>query len=135
MTGLIAIGSIGIAGVTRSGIEAPEAAPTASTFGARLDLDLFRRRWEPVDKLPPAVIIVREPAKAEPQREQPRVAKVEPTHQPPTSEDEGVWPRPPPRPRSTPPPARSRYALSNICTRHGLRKHVTNGGRSWRCRR
>jgi hypothetical protein len=133
MTGLIAIGSIGIAGVTRSGTEAPEAAPAASTFGARLDLDLFRRRWEPVDKLPPTVIIVREPAKAEPPRV---VAKVEPTHQPSVSDDDGVWPRPPPRPRSTPPPKRTRYALqSNLCTRHGLRKHVTNGGRSWRCRR
>ena len=41
------------------------------------------------------------------------------------------------------PPTRKRYAAAvvappvehNICTRHNLRKVITNGGKSWRCRR
>ena len=28
-----------------------------------------------------------------------------------------------------------RYAYRDICTRHNMRRVVTNGGRSWRCRR
>jgi hypothetical protein len=34
-----------------------------------------------------------------------------------------------PRARNKPAPER------NICTRHGMHKQVTRGGRSWRCRR
>jgi hypothetical protein len=50
-------------------------------------------------------------------------------------------PEPVPLPPSKPPYAvrRSenvvRHSEDNICTRHNLRKVVTNGGRSWRCRR
>ena len=28
-----------------------------------------------------------------------------------------------------------RHTKHNVCTRHGMRKQITRGGRSWRCRR
>jgi len=44
-----------------------------------------------------------------------------------------------PAPHDDPKPARAerrhRQAGGDVCTRHGMRKVVTNGGRSWRCRR
>jgi len=36
-------------------------------------------------------------------------------------------------PAMAPPP--SRKAESDVCARHGLRKIITNSGRSWRCRK
>jgi hypothetical protein len=43
----------------------------------------------------------------------------------------------PPVAKEGPQPAAKRVAEteSNVCTRHKLRKVITNGGRSWRCRR
>jgi hypothetical protein len=44
-----------------------------------------------------------------------------------------------PAPHDDPKPARTerrhRHASGDVCTRHGMRKVVTRGGRSWRCRR
>jgi len=45
---------------------------------------------------------------------------------------------PPPEPKSVPRPrqvASIRHQVADICTRHGMHKQVTHGGRSWRCRR
>jgi hypothetical protein len=42
------------------------------------------------------------------------------------------------KPRERHEPARARHKPArerNICTRHGMHKRVTHGGRSWRCRR
>ena len=37
--------------------------------------------------------------------------------------------------KKTEKPTRTASAERNVCTRHGMRKVTTHGGRSWRCRR
>jgi hypothetical protein len=55
-------------------------------------------------------------------------ATVEPAAEPPSSP--ALIPEPKPRPRTI-----SHHASLDVCTRHGMRKVTTHGGRSWRCRR
>jgi len=48
---------------------------------------------------------------------------------------------PPPEAEEDPPrkrkvkAKRERHASANVCSRHGMRKVTTRGGKSWRCRR
>jgi hypothetical protein len=45
--------------------------------------------------------------------------------------DDGIWPKLE-QPKAA---KRVQKAETNICTRHGKRKVIRNGGRSWRCSR
>lgn len=73
---------------------------------------------------------------------QPRLAAVPPPQEPPAE----VTPLAPHRDARDPPPPRVERAPpkrqakaprrgGDVCERHGLRKVVTRGGRSWRCKR
>lgn len=51
----------------------------------------------------------------------------------PPLEEQKTEESPPPPPKKKP---RVRYSSrGDICARHGMRKEITRGGRSWRCRR
>jgi hypothetical protein len=54
-----------------------------------------------------------------------------PQPRPTATTDDDSEPEPPVRTRRT----RTRMAALDICQRHNMRRVVTNGGRSWRCRR
>jgi hypothetical protein len=58
-------------------------------------------------------------------------------HEPPElyGEPEGVWPRPAKARRQRVAERKAPADRADICQRHRLRKVITNGGRSWRCRR
>jgi hypothetical protein len=109
---------------------APVAAPLpvvtvpVTTEGVRrVDMDIrsFNARWLPVNGMPPMTL----------------AAKRVPEHVPGAVDPlpEGSRPhviRPQPKIQFRP---RTTRRESNVCTRHGMHKQVTRGGRSWRCRR
>jgi len=108
---------------------APAAAPGIVTVAVategvrRVDMDTrtFKARWASVLDMPPMVL----------------AAKRVPEHIPGAVEPlpEGAKPhavRAQPKPQFRPRATRQEH---NICTRRGMTKQITRGGRSWRCRR
>jgi len=81
----------------------------------------FEQRWEPAEQLI---------------REQAARAALTPDNAPVVTG--APWrPLPPPaepRPKPEPKVAKVSDRAVSLCERHGLRKVITNGGRSWRCR-
>jgi hypothetical protein len=83
-----------------------------------IDTSPFRVRWEPVAGLPPAQVVAQAEVPAAPMP-RPRPEAVEPLPARPPSEV-----------------TRKRVLrVNNICSRHGMVKQITRGGKSWRCRR
>jgi len=78
----------------------------------RMDDNTFRRRWSPIADMPAATEV----------RYLAREREVAGTVS-------GAV-EPPPRHR-----LRSRAVRLDVCARHNMRKQITHGGRSWRCRR
>lgn len=96
--------------------------PVATEGVRKVDMDTrtFGARWRSVNDMPPAVPYVATP-----------LIRDEETYM--------VMPVPVPAPRpelrATPRPRSIRRGGGDVCTRHHMRKVVTSGGRSWRCKR
>jgi hypothetical protein len=86
----------------------------------RMDDDTFRARWRAVADMPPMIEVVDN-----------SVLLVSTDEVRVRSTDAGTAHRR----RSVVSAMASRPASLNICTKHGLRKVTTRGGKSWRCKR
>jgi hypothetical protein len=120
-TMMLALGGVpllvfGAAAVSRPAPAAPPViAKPVITEGVtmrRMDDSTFRRRWSPIADMPAATQVRYLVSERE-------VAGTVP---------EAV--EPPPRHR-----LRTRAVRLDVCARHGQRKVITRGGKSWRCRR
>jgi hypothetical protein len=129
--GVIVTGLVSLAGHTRpssSNEQHPKrvvmpAEPVSSTPKSDR-LALFDKRW---DRLPTVAEIRTIPLK---RPEPPSLPMVRPEGQDPVGEPEVKNHR-----RHVEERERREERPKNVCERHHLRKVVTNGGRSWRCRR
>jgi len=119
---MLPLGVLSTVGLPRAPASSPEVVTVAvTTEGVRrvpMDTRTFSARWMPVNGMPPMVLAAkRTPGMVEPMPAPMPQARPQPEKQP-----EKVHPR-------------ATRRESNVCTRHGMRKQVTRGGRSWRCRR
>lgn len=94
----------------------------------------FEERWEPVKRLP--LMLLQDKSEELVPRVIPvRTITIRPVipavHVETAEQDVAEVPLPQPRPKIKPRPIR----VADICTRHGMHKQVTRGGKSWRCRR
>jgi hypothetical protein len=119
-TMMIALGVLpllvfGAVGLSRPAPAAPPVQKLVMSEGVtlrRMDDNTFRRRWSPIADMPAATQVRYLVSERE-------VAGTVP---------EAV--EPPPRHR-----LRTRAVRLDVCARHGQRKVITRGGKSWRCRR
>jgi len=121
---MLPLGILSTVGLPRAPASSPEVVAVAvTTEGVRrvaMDTRTFSARWLPVHGLPPMTL----------------AAKRIPEHIPGAVDPlpEGYRPQPKAQPKIQFRPRATRQG-SNVCTRHGMHKQVTRGGRSWRCRR
>lgn len=121
----------------------------------------FEERWEPVRRMPPMIDLTNKTNRIDPRllaprgelsdvpvkiirtvpitresetQSRPREAVAEPEKEPePRGDVQGDVQIP--LPTARPHVRKIRTVSLDLCQRHGMRKVVTNGGRSWRCRR
>ena len=95
----------------------PQLVQTEGVRVIRMDSVTFRARWSPVVDMPLTEV-------------RPRTQAVGGEGVVAGTVTGAVVSEPPPRHR-----LRSRSASLDVCGRHGMRKVITRGGKSWRCRR